>query len=91
MPYGGSQLPRHFPRKIDGIFQVFKFIHVYIVNILIMKKYDWIDHLDEFEIMLNKLKQNDPKFKIENYSFGQIEMEYLGLWVTCQGLQPIIS
>ena len=39
--------------------------------------------------MLNKLKEKELKYNIENSSFGQNEMEYLGFWVTRYGVKTI--
>ena len=38
---------------------------------------------------LNKLKEKGLKCNIENYFFGQTEMEYLGFWVTHNGAKSI--
>ena len=39
--------------------------------------------------MLNKLKEKGIKYNIEKLFFGQTEIEYLGFWVTCDGVKPI--
>ena len=39
--------------------------------------------------MLNKLKEKGIKCNIEKSFFGQTEMEYLGFWVTRDGVKPI--
>ena len=39
--------------------------------------------------MLNIMKEKGLKCNIENYLFGQTEMEYLGFWVTRDGFKPI--
>ena len=41
------------------------------------------------DLRINKLKLKVLKYNIENYFFGQTEMEYLGLWVTRDGVKPI--
>ena len=38
---------------------------------------------------VNKLKVKGLKCKIEKYFFRKIEMEYLGLWVTRNGVKTI--
>ena len=40
------------------------------------------DHVHKLELTLNKLKESGLKCNIEDYLFGQTEMEYLGFWVT---------
>ena len=39
--------------------------------------------------MLNKLKGKGLKCNIERSFFGQTEMEYLGIWVTRDGVKTI--
>ena len=39
--------------------------------------------------MFSNLKEEGIQCNIENSFFGQTEMEYLGLWVTCNGVKPI--
>ena len=39
--------------------------------------------------MLNKLKGKVLKCNIEKSFLGKTEMEYLGFWVTCDGVKPI--
>ena len=38
--------------------------------------------------MLNKLKENGLKCNVENNFFGQTKMEYVGFWVTHNGIEP---
>ena len=39
--------------------------------------------------MINKLKVKGLKCNIEKSFFGKTEMEYLGFWVTSDGVKPI--
>ena len=39
--------------------------------------------------MLTKLNGKGLEFNIENSFLGQNEMEYLGFWITCNGLKTI--
>ena len=43
----------------------------------------------KLELTLNKLKGEGFKCNIEKSLFGQTEMEYLGFWVTCDGVKPV--
>ena len=47
------------------------------------------DHVQKLELTLTKLKVKGLKCNIENSFFGQTEMEYLGFWVTRNGVKPI--
>ena len=62
---------------------------MYIYDLLILTKGDWIDHVQNCEFTINKLKGKGLKCDIEKYFLGQIKMENLGLWVTHDGSKPI--
>ena len=47
------------------------------------------DHIQKLELALNKLKEKGIKYFIENYFFGQTEIEYLGFSVTHNGIKLI--
>ena len=56
---------------------------------MILTKGGWTNHVQKLELMLNKLKEKGIKYNIEKLFFGQTEIEYLGFWVTCDGVKPI--
>ena len=60
---------------------------MYIENILTLTEGDWTYHVQKLELTLNKLKGKWPKCNIEKSFFGQTKMEYLRLWVTCDGIK----
>ena len=74
---------------MNEIFRGFEFIQAYINYQLIITKGDWSDHLEKLELTLQKLKDNGLKCNIKKSFFGQIEMEYLGFWVTRTRIRPI--
>ena len=53
---------------------------------LISTKGYWIDHVHQVKLTTNKLKEFILKYDIETFLFGQTEMEYLGFWVTHDGV-----
>ena len=55
---------------------------------MILTKGDWIDHVQKLELTLNKLKKKGFKCNIEESFFVQTKMEYLGFWVTRDGVKP---
>ena len=71
------------------LFHRFEFIRGYIDELLILKKGYWTDILQKLELTLDKLKEKGLKCKNKNSFFGQNEMEYLGFWVTYDGVKPI--
>ena len=89
LPIGVRNTPDIFLEKMNEMFRGFEIIQAYIDNILIITKGYWSNHLEQLELTIKKLKDNGLKCNIENDFFGQIEMEYLGFWVTRTGIRPI--
>ena len=78
-----------FKQKMNDLFHGFEFIRAYIYDLLILTKGYWTDHVQNIKLALNKLKGKGLKYNIENSFFGKTEMEYLGFWVTRNGIKPI--
>ena len=74
---------------MNHLFQLFGFIHAYKDDLLILTKWDLTDHVHKLELTLNKLKEIVRNCIIERSFFEQTQMEYLGFWVTCDGVKPI--
>ena len=56
---------------------------------MILTKRYWIDRVQKLEITIPKMKSKGLKYNIENSFFGHTKMEYLGFWVTHNGIKPI--
>ena len=86
---GVAKSPDVFQQKMNDLFHGFEFIRVYIDDLLILTKVDWTDHIQKLELTLNKMKEKVLKCNIEISFFGKTKMEYLGFWVTRDGVKPI--
>ena len=53
-----------------------------------MKNEDWTYYVQKLESTLSKIKEKGLKHNIEKSFFRQTEMEYLGFWVTQDGVKP---
>ena len=89
LPMGICNSPEIFQEKMNEIFRGFEFIRTYINDLLIITKDDWSNHLNKLERDLQNHKYNDIKYNIKNSFFGQTQMEYLGFWVTPNGIRPV--
>ena len=78
-----------FQQKMNYLFHELDFICLYIHDLLILTKSDWIYHVQKLELSLNKLKGKGLKCNIERSFFYQTKMEYLGFWVTLNGVISI--
>ena len=81
--------PDILQQKMNDLFHAFTFIRACIENLLILKKGDWTDHAHKQEFTPNKMNGKGLKCNIEISFFGQTKMEYLGFWVTCDGVKTI--
>ena len=73
---------------MNKLFQGFEYIRVYLDYILVLTTGDWTDHLTQLEKVLKKLQEKGLKYSIERSLFAISEMEYLGFWVTREGVRP---
>ena len=83
-----SNSPEIYQHKINDFSLGFESIYAYINDLLVLKKGDLTDHVEKLDLTL-KIKIIRLKCNIEKYLFGQIKMEYLGFWVTCEGVRLI--
>ena len=74
---------------MNDLFHGFKFICAYIYKLLVLTGVDWTYNVHKLELMINKLKEKGLKYNIERSFFRQTKMEYLGSWVTRNGVKPI--
>ena len=89
LPMGVANSPEFFQQKMNDLFHGFEFIRAYIDDLFILTKGDWTDHVHKLELTLNKLNEKGLQCNIEKFFFTKTEMEYLGLWVTRNGVKPI--
>ena len=86
---GVEDSPETFQHKMNELLYGFEFSRAYTEYFLILTKGDWRDHVKNMELTLNKLKEKGLKCNIERSFFGKTEMEYLGFWVTRNGVKTI--
>ena len=59
IPIVVDNYPENFQQNTNDLFHGLKFIRAYIDEILILTKGDWTDHVQELEIILNKMKKKN--------------------------------
>ena len=89
LPMGVSNSPYIFRMKWTKCSTIRIYLSLHRQPIKITTKGDWFDHLEKLEPKLKKLKHNGLKCNIKNQFFGKTDMEYLGFWVTRNGILPI--
>ena len=86
---GVSNSSENLQEKTNKKFRGFEFIQVYINDLLIITKGNCFYHVEKLELTLKNLKNNRTKCNIKKLFFGKIDMQYLGFWVTQNGIRPI--
>jgi len=89
LPMGLSNSPDIFQEKMSSLMQDLEFVHVYIDDLLVLSKGSYEEHLAQLEIVFNKLQAAGLKVNAVKSSFAAVELEYLGYWITRDGIQPL--
>ena len=89
LPMGLCNSPDIFQEKMSELVQDLEYVRAYIDDLLIITKGNWFDHLNKLDVVLHCLKQAGLKVNAKKSFFGKTELEYLGYWITRQGIQPI--
>ena len=63
----------------------------YIDDVLVITKNEFKDHLKSLDIFIKRIMKAGLKLNAEKLLFGQTETEYLGLWVSNNGVRPLFS
>ena len=74
---------------MNKMFCGFEFIIAYIDDLLVTTQGDCSNHLNKLEQVLQNIKDNRLKCNIEKSFFRKTQMEYLGFWVTRNGIHPV--
>ena len=86
-PFGVVAAPSMFQRIMENVLQGIPGVIVYIDDILVLRK-DNDDHLQTLDIALSRLEEAGLKLNRSKCSFLLPSVEYLGYWITTDGLQP---
>ena len=70
---------------MDGL----DFVQTYINDLLCLTKGSFEDHLECLELVFCRLRDAGLKVNARKSFFVQPELEYLGYWITQQGIQPL--
>ena len=81
--------PDIFQEKMNELFDGLDFVRAYIDDLLCLTKGDFSDHLEKLDEVLARLKQAGLKVNAKKSFFAKNELEYLGYWITREGIQPL--
>ena len=89
LPMGLCNSPDIFQEKMGTLMQDLEYVRAYIDDLLIITKGNWDDHLSKLEEVLKRLQKSGLKVNARKSFFGKGELEYLGYWITRDGIQPV--
>ena len=80
-----------FQRELGNLFSDCPFVLVYIDDILILSKGSYENHLEQIEIVLERLLKKGMQVHAIKSIFAAAETEYLGYMLTREGVKPQAS
>lgn len=89
LPMGVSGAPDIFQAKMSALMAGLEFVRVYLDDCLVLGKTTFIDHLVKLELALRRISDAGLRINAEKSYFGRGAIEYLGYWVTRDGIQPL--
>ena len=78
-----------FQEQMSELMAGLEFVRTYLDDILCITKSGFEDHLDKLERVFIRLAEVNLKVNAEKSFFAKPELEYLGFWVSRDGIQPI--
>lgn len=88
MPFGLCNAPSTFQAAMNEVFHphLRQFILVFFDDILVYSK-TWKDHLDHLRVTLQILRVENFFVEPSKCSFAQRQVEYLGHWISSEGVR----
>jgi len=68
-----------------------EFVRTYIDDLIILTKDSWENHLSHVRTLFSRFKDAGLKIHTKTSFFGRSELEYLGYWITRDGVQPLLK
>jgi transposase InsO family protein len=89
LPMGLCNSPDIFQEKMSELMEGLQYVRTYIDDLLIISNGTYEDHLTKLDTVLTRLKDAGLKVNAPKSFFCQTELEYLGYWITREGIMPI--
>jgi len=89
LPMGLCNAPDIFQEKMANLMQDHEFVRTYIDDVLVLSNGTYEDHLQKVELVLARLQEVGLKINIHKSHFCGQECEYLGYWITRNGIKPL--
>ena len=89
LPMGLSNSPDIFQEKMSTLMADLEYVRAYIDDLLVLTSGSLEDHLDKLDTVLGRLEEAGLKVNAKKSFFAKPELEYLGYWITREGIMPI--
>ena len=89
LPMGLCNSPDIFQEKMSELMEGLEFVRTYIDDLLCLTKGTFEDHLEKLERVFSRLKKAGLRINAGKSFFARPELEYLGYWITRDGIQPV--
>ena len=89
LPMGLCNSPDIFQEKMSNLVDDLEYCRAYIDDLLVITRGSWELHLEHLQQVFTRLQQAGLKVNAKKSFFGKSELEYLGYWITRQGIQPL--
>ena len=81
--------PDIFQEKMSELMTGLEFVRAYIDDLLIISNGDYDQHLDHLEQVFSRLQEAGLKVNATKSFFAKSELEYLGYWISREGIKPL--
>ena len=89
VPMGLCNSPDIFQENMGELMSGLEFAQAYIDDLLVLSNGDFTDHLEKVQEVLHHLQDAGLKVNITKTRLVQEELEYLGYWITRDGIKPL--
>jgi Reverse transcriptase (RNA-dependent DNA polymerase) len=89
LPMGLCNSPDIFQEKMSELMEGLKFVRTYIDDLLVITNGSFEDHLTKLDRVLERVEAAGLKINAGKSFFCQAELEYLGYWITREGILPV--
>ena len=89
LPMAIKIAPDVFQNVMSKLTQDMEYVKTYLDDLLILTNKTFKDHLLKLEMVLARLSTAGMRVNASKSKFFAEQIEYLGYWITRQGIQPV--
>src|SRR3954471_5935667 len=89
LPMGLCNSPDISQEKMGELMAGLDFARAYLDDLLIISRGTFVEHLEQLEQVLTRLAEAGLKINAFKSSLCRAELEYLGYWITRNGIRPV--